>query len=59
MLPFTPPHSPRCIPVALQHAPKLDQLLSHTGASMEVCKKYLRESNYDVNLAINKYWDAH
>jgi len=41
-----------------EHAPKLQQMLSHTGANMGVCRKYLEESNYDVNQAINRYWDS-
>lgn len=42
-----------------EHAPKLQQMLSHTGADMEVCRTYLQDANYDVNQAINKYWDSH
>lgn len=41
-----------------EHAPKLQQMLSHTGANMDVCRQYLQDSNYDVNQAINRYWDS-
>lgn len=44
--------------IAPEHAPKLDQMLSLTGATADVCIRYLQTANFDLDLAVNSYWDA-